>query len=93
MFLNLALKVQLKSSMGYNFSYPFNKNLEHFIAVHINTDGTPEVLYNGPGKPIHDFLKKRKRKTYKDIWYTITANHLRELDKNIPIQDKLSENK
>lgn len=82
-------KVQIKSSMSYNFNYPFNKDLEHFIAVHIESDGNLEVLYNGPGKPIHDFLKGRKRKTYKDIWYTISASHLRNLNGRVIEQNKI----
>ena len=82
-------EVQIKSSMAYNFSYPFNKDLQHYIAIHIEPDSTLEVLYNGPGKPINDFLKSRKRKSYKNIWYSITANHLRELDKLVSAKDKL----
>lgn len=82
-------KVQIKASMAYNFSYPFNKDLDHYIAVHIEPTGKLEVLYNGPGKPINDFLKAKKRKTYKDIWYTITANHLRTLDEEVNEEDRL----
>ncbi|MBC74225.1 MAG: hypothetical protein CMH47_18550 [Muricauda sp.] len=84
-------KVQIKASMAYNFSYPFNKELEHFIAVHIFPDGNLEVLYNGPGKPISDFLKDRKRKSYRNIWYGISANHLRDLDKLVNPSERLKE--
>jgi hypothetical protein len=82
-------KVQIKASMAYNFSYPFDKNLDHYIAAHIEPDGKLEILYNGPGKPIHDFLKSRKRKTYRDIWYSITANHLRMLDENVKEEERI----
>lgn len=83
-------KVQIKSSMKYNFNYPFDKDLDHYIAVHIESTGELEVLYNGPGKPIHDFLKSKKRKTYRDIWYTITANHLRMLNKQVKEEDRIN---
>ena len=83
-------KVQIKSSMKYNFNYPFDKDLDHYIAVHIEPTGELEVLYNGPGKPIHDFLKSKKRKTYRDIWYTITANHLRMLNKQVKEEDRIN---
>lgn len=56
-------KVQIKSSMRYNFSYPFDVNLQHFIAVHIEPNGTLEVIYNGPGKYINKFLKDNNRKS------------------------------
>ncbi|MGJ8594081.1 MAG: DUF6998 domain-containing protein [Aquaticitalea sp.] len=84
-------KVQIKSSMKYNFSYPFGKDLDHYLAVHIEPSGELEVIYNGPGKPIHDYLKKKKRKSYRDIWYTISANHLRTLDKDVKQEDRIIE--
>lgn len=82
-------KVQIKASMAYNFSYPYNIDLEHFIAVHLEPDGTLEVLYNGPGKYINKFLKDNNRKSYRDIWTTITANHLRELDAKLKPSERL----
>lgn len=84
-------QVQIKASMAYNFSYPFDRDLEHYIAVHIKPDGQLEVLYNGPGKPINDFLKLNKRKSYRKIWTGITANHLRYLDSQTPSGDRLPE--
>ncbi len=85
-------KVQIKASMAYNFSYPYNFDLEHFIAVHIEPDGELEVLYNGPGKYINQFLKDRNRKSYRGIWTTITANHLRELNRSVDKTERLPEN-
>lgn len=82
-------KVQIKASMAYNFSYPFDKDLDHYIAVHIEPTGELDILYNGPGKPINDFLKLKKRKTYKDIWYSISANHLRMLNEEVNEGDRL----
>ena len=82
-------KVQIKASMSYNFNYPFNKDLEHYMAVHIERTGKIVEIYNGPGKPIHDFLKSRNRKTYRDIWYTITAPHLRDINNQIDDKDRL----
>lgn len=84
-------KVQIKSSMAYNFSYPYDVDLEHYIAVHIEPDGSLEVLYNGPGKYINKFLKDNQRKSYRKIWTAITANHLRELNKVVKDSEKLLE--
>lgn len=84
-------KVQIKASMAFNFSYPFDIDLEHYIAVHIEPNGTLAVLYNGPGKYVNKFLKDNKRKSYRDIWTTITANHLRELNSNLKASERLPE--
>lgn len=82
-------KVQIKASMKYNFSYPFGIDLEHYIAVHIRVDGNLDVIYNGPGKPIHDFLKQNKRKPYRNIWYGISTKHLQYLNSLVQDQDRL----
>lgn len=84
-------KVQIKASMKYNFNYPFDKDLDHYIAIHIEPSGELDVIYNGPGKPINDFLKANKRRTYRDIWYTVTANHLRMLDEQVKEEDRIKE--
>ncbi|WP_339667204.1 DUF6998 domain-containing protein, partial [Maribacter arcticus] len=59
------------------------------IAVHIEPNGTLEVIYNGPGKYINKFLKDNNRKSYRDIWTTITANHLRKLDNKLKDSERL----
>ncbi|WP_394332532.1 hypothetical protein [Maribacter thermophilus] len=46
----------------------------------MNTDGSIEVIYNGPGQYINQFLKNNNRMTFKDISKTIAANHLRRLE-------------
>lgn len=84
-------RVQIKSSMKYNFSYPFDKILDYYIAAHIKPDGTPEIIYNGPGKYIHAFLIERKRKSYRNIWYTISVNHLKMLDSKIKPSERLQQ--
>ena len=84
-------KVQIKSSMAYNFSYPYNIDLEHYIAVHIEPDGKLEVLYNGPGDKINKFLNDNNRKSYRGIWTTITANQLRKLNKEVDRLERLPE--
>lgn len=86
-----AKKVQIKASMAYNFSYPYNVDLEHYIAVHIEPDGELEVLYNGPGKYLNTFLKEGNRKSYRNIWTTVTANNLRALNKKLDKYEQLPE--
>ncbi len=84
-------KVQIKASMAYNFSYPHDIDLDHYIAVHINPDGALEVLYNGPGHKINRFLKDNKRKSYRGIWTVITANHLKILNNELKDSERLPE--
>lgn len=68
-----------------------NIELEHYIAVHIEPDGQLEVLYNGPGDRINKFLKDNNRKSYRGIWTTITANHLRKLNIEVSRLERLPE--
>jgi len=61
------------------------------MAVHIEPDGELEIIYNGPGKTVHDFLRENKRKHYKAKWYTVSATHLRELNELVEETERVSE--
>ncbi|MDO6470238.1 hypothetical protein [Maribacter sp. 1_MG-2023] len=83
------IEVQIKASMGYYFSYPYNIDLEHYIAVHIEPNGTLEVIYNGPGKYINQFLKEGNRKFYRNISTTVTAVNLGILNNKLKKSEQL----
>ncbi|WP_420592721.1 DUF6998 domain-containing protein [Robiginitalea biformata] len=83
--------IQIKSSMKYNFSFPYDRDPDYYMAVHINPDATLEIIYNGPGKPIRDYIIKIGNKDYKQTWYPLTANTLINLNKTIAIQDRIKE--
>ncbi|TSE05873.1 hypothetical protein FOF46_21375 [Aquimarina algiphila] len=55
----------------------------------MESDGELEIIYNGPGTLIHDFLKSKNRKPYKKIWYTISKNQLIELDEKVKHSDRI----
>lgn len=86
---NSNKKIQIKSSMKYNFSFPYKNFPEYYIAVHINEDATLEVVYNGLGEPIREYIEKKGLKDYNKTWYTLTKNTLLELNKKVKEEDRI----
>lgn len=82
-------QIQIKASMKYNFSYPYKYKPDYYIAVHINEDATLEVIYNGPGNPIEDYIIENKRKDYNKTWYSITVGTLKSLNKKIDDKERI----
>lgn len=76
-------QIQIKSSMKYNFSYSYKFEPEYYMAVHINEDATLEVIYNGPGKIIKDYIVEKGLKDYNKTWYSLSKNTLIELNKKV----------
>lgn len=65
-------QIQIKSSMKYNFSYSYKFEPEYFMAVHINENATLEVIYNGPGKIIKNYIVENNVKDYNKSWYPLS---------------------
>ncbi|MBP7260268.1 MAG: hypothetical protein KBB37_03190 [Bacteroidia bacterium] len=82
-------KIQIKASMKYNFSFPFTHCPDYYIAVHINEDSTLEEIYNGKGEVILNYIQNKKRKGYKETYYTLTVGVLRELNKKVSNKDRI----
>lgn len=87
--LDTDRQIQIKASMKYNFSYPYKYKPDYYIAVHINEDATLEIIYNGPGKPIEDYIHENKRKDYNKTWYSITVGTLKKLNKKINEEQRI----
>lgn len=81
--------IQIKSSMKYNFSFPFDFCPDYYIAVHINPDATLEVVYNGDGRLIKDYIRQQKLKGYKQTYFTLTAGTLRTLNDSVLLKNKI----
>jgi hypothetical protein len=75
--------IQIKASMKYNFSYSFKYNPEYFIAVHINEDATLEVIYNGTGQLIKDYIDHNGLKDYNKSWYPLSKGVLKKLNEQV----------
>lgn len=83
--------IQIKSSMKYNFSYSYIHYPEYYMVVHINEDATLEVIYNGPGKLVEDYIKTKGLKDYNKTWYSIGKNALEKLYAQVKVEDKIKE--
>lgn len=82
-------KIQVKSSMKYNFSFSYKYVPQYYIAVHINENATFEVIYNGPGKIIKDYILKKGLKDYNKTWFTLSKSALLELNKQVKEEDRI----
>ena len=82
-------QIQIKASMNYNFSYPFKLHPEYYMAVHINENATLEIIYNGKGQLIKDYIIQNNRKAYNETWYPLTVGVLRMLDKKVNEPDRI----
>ena len=87
--IDTNLHIQVKSSMKYNFSYSYIYHPEYYMAVHINEDATLEVLYNGPGKLVEDYIKTKGLKDYNKTWYTLSKTALKELNMQVKEVDRI----
>lgn len=82
-------QIQIKASMKYNFSYPFKHNPDFFMAVHIKETARIEVVYNGKGKLIKDYIIQNNLKAYNQTWYPISAGVLKMLNSKVDEIDRI----
>lgn len=85
--------IQVKASMKYNFSYSFKYNPDYFMAVHINENATLEVVYNGPGQLIKDYINDNGLKDYNKTWYSLSVGVLKRLNEKVIEEQKIKERK
>ena len=77
--------------MKYNFSYSFKYNPDYFMAVHINENATLEVVYNGPGQLIKDYIDDNGLKDYNKTWYSLSVGVLKRLNEKVIEEQKIKE--
>lgn len=82
-------QLQIKASFKYNFSYPYKFNPDYYMAVHVNEDATLEVIYNGKGKTVKDYIDLIKKKACNNTWYPLSKNVLTELNKKVKKSDRI----
>lgn len=85
--------IQIKSSMKYNFSFPYDHCPDYYLAVHINEDSTLEEIYNGDGKTILKYLKDNNRLAYKNSYYTLTIGILKGLNRIVKKENRIKKRK
>lgn len=82
-------QIQIKASMKYNFYYSFKHNPDFFMAVHIKENATLEVIYNGRGQLIKDYIIQKNLKAYNQTWYPLSVGVLRMLNMNVNEADRI----
>jgi hypothetical protein len=84
--------VQIKSSFKGNSYFPHGENRipDYFLSIVINEDGEISELFNGPGQFIVDnYINARNLKPYKNHYYTLSRGILEELNKLVPVSEKI----
>lgn len=82
-------QVQIKSSMKYNFSFPYKNLPEYYMAVHIREDAKIEVIYNGSGQVIKNYILQNNIKAYNNTWYPLSVGILKKLNANVSDLDRI----
>ncbi|GAA4764548.1 MULTISPECIES: DUF6998 domain-containing protein [Flavobacterium] len=85
-------KVQIKASFkNYSyFPYGADKLPDYFLSVNILENGDLEELFNGPGHFVMEhYIKKHGLKHYKETFYTLSKGRLKELNKQVPAEEKI----
>jgi hypothetical protein len=82
--------IQIKSSFKKNCYLPGHAVPEFFIGININTDGSFEELFNGPGEYlIEHYVKARNIKLSRDNFYGLSYGVLLKLNKEVPVHLKI----
>lgn len=87
-------KVQIKSTMKGYFYFPFGENRipDFFLCIHIQENGEFEEVYNGPGSHVvEEYIKKSNLKPYRNSYYTLSKNRLKELNNKVEQGQKLNQ--
>lgn len=81
-------KVQIKASFHNNCYFPSKVIPDYFLAVNIGEDGSLDEIYNGTGQFIWDnYITKNDLKDH--TGYVLSTNKLREMNKEVPVEDKI----
>lgn len=84
--------VQIKASFKGNSYFPYGEDKipDYFLAINISENGELEELFNGPGSFIVEhYIIKRNLKHYKETYYTLSKGVLKELNDNVPKEEKI----
>jgi len=88
-------QIQIKSTMRGYFTFPFDPKPDmYLLAIKINCEENKdvcEVIYNGPGKIVLDKILEKKLKPYKESYYSITMNMLKDLNAEVKYDDRIKE--
>ena len=82
-------KVQVKTTQRQ--SIQIGDNCEHLLALKLKENGSVQEWYNGPGDPVWNRVKNKKRP--KNGLYAVRLNVLKKLMENVPKSQRLKREK
>jgi Family of unknown function (DUF6998) len=80
-------KIQIKTTFKHQLTFPSNHVPELFLGLKINSDGTFEEIYNGPGKYLKQLVKNRK-KPYNRL-HILSIKKMKAISETIPKKETI----
>jgi hypothetical protein len=80
--------VQVKATMQGTLTFPADHIPDYYLGLSIDASGTATEVFNGPGKLVYEVVRNRKRP--KNNLHSLSVRALRELDKRVREEDRIS---
>jgi len=84
-------KIQIKATFKDSLTFPSNHIPELYLGLKINSDGSFEEIYNGPGKYIKELIGNRQP-PYNRL-YLFPIKKLSEISRKVLEQEKIKKRK
>lgn len=81
-------KVQIKATMKNSLTFPIGHTPEYYLGLKISVSGHVNVIFNGPGLIIQDYLNKN-RKRPKTGLYNVSNSILQTLDAQVNDEERI----
>lgn len=79
--------VQIKTTMKNTLTFPADHIPDYYLGIHLSEQGKIIEIYNGPAKPIAEYIKNRKQP--KNNLHNVSFNTLNMLNKQIDNNNKI----
>lgn len=80
-------KVQIKTTMKESLTFPVDHIPHYYIGIKVNSDGSYDEIFNGPGAIAWEAVKNRK--PTKTNLHSITLSSLRKLNTKVAQEDRI----
>ena len=81
--------VQIKATMKNSLTFPADHVPDYYLGIQILPTGKMKEIYNGPAKPIADYLKRRKNP--KNNLHSVSFTILQKINENIDPNERIAE--
>jgi hypothetical protein len=79
--------VQIKATMKESLTFPADHVPDYYLGIKLNTDGTFEEIFNGPGSLAREAVTRRKLP--KTNLYSVSVATLSRLHSRVPIEQQI----